>query len=460
MIDLWIKDREKILSGSGDQINFHLQELTSPEALRMAEQLKAQYAFYSGDVAKARDILIKALAEYGDNIECLKDLACCHYQLGEMNHWRKCYSRLLNDLHRLENRLSVRTQTECWICVAKFMEEEGHMAEALKVYRKYYYYLEQDRENPQFVRVLSQLVRLESLFDSEKDLGQLYSELLRLKGADLVQDFNTEVQHALMLAELALVGPDHAWIRVNTILNSQETLRLDKSLMLFDFIETCILQEIPLSSLVQKALAGFEGEDLFEQELRRLVQKPETVTLEELSGLASELSWAGYLRLLILWIRVAPQGIDIQELKNKINLILSSFKPESKGFWMNRIRFAMGQPETRLVFDPQSRLLSCQNQSVDLSKKKGMQTLLCKLAEKPQQSIDDMIRALWESDFSPEHYHRLRMTVHRLNGLIGEITSIVKAIEVSSERVALRHEIKLFLSSQIVTETSLADCSF
>jgi hypothetical protein len=127
---------------------------------------------------------------------------------------------------------------------------------------------------------------------------------------------------------------------------------------------------------------------------------------------------------------------------------------------MNRIRFAMGQIETRLVFDPQSRKLSYQGKALDLSKKKGMQILLKMLAEKPHQSIDDMIQALWDSGFTPEHYHRLRMTVHRLNGLINEVAPVPKCIEVSSERVALRPEIKLFLAHGGLNDTGLTDSNF
>lgn len=467
IVQSWRKALEEINNGrSLEQLEFLNSSsntalniaVKNPRLLRMREHLKARYFLYNGQDEKARDILLMALGLYGENVECLRDLACCYHQLGEMSHWRKTYSKLLSDLQRLEPQLSLETRTDCWICIGKFYEEEGHVVKALKIYREYFEFYVDEPENLRRKKILPQLVRLESQIDSQKDLGVLYSELLRTKGADLSKDLNIEVQHALMLAELQLVGPQHAWIRVENILKTQNVNLIDKSLLLFDFVEECILQGLDISDQVYLALETNVGQNLFEQELRQLVIYTEDLRLERLSLLAPELSWASYLRLLILWIRKRPPGVDAQEIKNKINLILSSFDPESRSYWLGRIRFALGQPEIRLSFDPRKRSLSSQNHSLDLSKKKGMQIVLQKLAEKPQQTIDDMIQALWQSSFTPEHYHRLRMTVHRLNRLLYEMTSVSKSIEVSSERVALRHEIKLVLSERM-PETPMGELS-
>ena len=59
--------------------------------------------------------------------------------------------------------------------------------------------------------------------------------------------------------------------------------------------------------------------------------------------------------------------------------------------------------------------------------------------------MDEAIALLWQSDFSPEHYHRLRMGVHRLNSLINKVTGLGKVIEVDSQTVRLRPEVRLRL---------------
>lgn len=412
----------------------------------MAAHIQAVQCIHNGELGKARDLLTSAIAQYGDNVDCLRDLACCFYQLGEITHWRRAYNKLYQDLQELEPQLSLKTRVDGWVCLAKFFEEEGHIFRALSIYRKYTDLFRSQEDTYQYLRLLPQLVRIESQLDSRKDLGQLYSELIRLKGADLTEDLDIEIQHGLMLAELALVGPSHAWIRLENILNRKDLNVRDKNLLLFDYLEEALLQGLDLPVRAQKAIEEASDLDSFEEELKRVYQDPQNLPLDQLTLMSSELSWAGYLRLLILWMKRCPASKEIHEIKNKINLILSSFEADSRTYWLSRIRYATGQVEVRLVFDPHSRQLFFQDKSLDLSKKKGMQTLVTKLAERPQQSVDDMISALWGTDFSPEHYHRLRMTVHRLNRLMDKLTSVPKCIEVSSERVALSHELKLFLS--------------
>ncbi len=57
--------------------------------------------------------------------------------------------------------------------------------------------------------------------------------------------------------------------------------------------------------------------------------------------------------------------------------------------------------------------------------------------------MDEAIKLLWQTEFSPEHYHRLRMSVHRLNTLIHETTGFGKVVEVDSQTVRLRPEVRL-----------------
>jgi hypothetical protein len=84
-----------------------------------------------------------------------------------------------------------------------------------------------------------------------------------------------------------------------------------------------------------------------------------------------------------------------------------------------------------------------QGKSVDLCKKKIGQQILTILMKNPTLSVDQFIHHLWQTSFTPEHYHRLRMSIHRLNSLIHEASGIGKVIEVDSQEVRLRPEVKL-----------------
>ena len=90
-----------------------------------------------------------------------------------------------------------------------------------------------------------------------------------------------------------------------------------------------------------------------------------------------------------------------------------------------------------------ARTITVQGKTMDLSKKKIGLQLLNGLIGKTHLTVDQAIALLWECDFSPEHYHRLRMGAHRLNALINEQAGVGKILEVDSQAVRLRPEVNL-----------------
>ena len=111
--------------------------------------------------------------------------------------------------------------------------------------------------------------------------------------------------------------------------------------------------------------------------------------------------------------------------------------------WNQRLKQALQSPEIRMEYSFRERSVAIQGRSVDLSKKKMGLQLLEGLAKKPELTVDEAINLLWQVSFSPEHYHRLRMGVHRLNALIHKTTGLGKIIEVDSQAVRLRPEVKI-----------------
>ncbi|MCB0361457.1 MAG: hypothetical protein KDD35_01965, partial [Bdellovibrionales bacterium] len=129
--------------------------------------------------------------------------------------------------------------------------------------------------------------------------------------------------------------------------------------------------------------------------------------------------------------------------KNKINLILSSLPIEAKSFWLFRMKPYLDSEDFIIRFNKEARSLRFQCKEVDLSRKKGMLLLLEAMIDGPRKSIDEVIRVLWNCDYSPENYHRLRMTVHRLNQILYKLTSIPKVLEISADYLSLKPSIYL-----------------
>lgn len=411
--------------------------LETEQDKRIMLHFKGMAQIHQGDLSGAKTSLLTAYESFGENISLIRDIACLYYQTGEITLWREWYRRLERKVSELHAQLSVDTQVRVWVVLGKFYEAEGFDTKALNLFAKTYDRLKSEKRSDLYYLCLPQLLRLQSNHGNSDVLGQYYSELISLRKNYLNKDIAFEIYHSLMLAEMVLVGPDHSWARVVSAL--QEDLPMaDKRLIFYDFIEGALSRKWTIPLQAKTMASQLKDHDAFEVEIHQLAfQTDIRRDWLRLSELAAELSWGSYLRVLILHLSQSA-GADTVEIKNKINLVLSSLDAESRSYWLQRMKPFLVSQDLTLSFAKEKRMVCFQNKEIDLSKKKGMLTLLQALADQRTRSVEDVIQLIWSSPYSPEYYHRLRMTAHRLNQLLFDLTTIPKIIEVSADEVTLR----------------------
>ena len=323
--------------------------------------------------------------------------------------------------------------------LGKFLEEEARLAPALDYYVRA---LGLAQSPPQRLRALIQKARWHALYQADQELSGLYRELISVARSTVTRDMAIELEHTLMLIEMHLVGVDHAWNRVQRL--SESVAEIDLRLMYFDYVEGLLLRDLEVPYPVKEKLSQFSGLDPYESYIENLLQVvPDTMTnVFRLTTLSAQLPWASYLRLLCLTANLEDNSMVQQELNRKINLIVRALDPLSRSLWTQRLKQAMQIPKSASN-TRHERSVFVQGRSVDLAKKKMGMQLLEGLARKPELSVDEAILLLWQSSFTPEHYHRLRMGIHRLNTLINKVTGLGKIIEVDSQMVRLRPEVRI-----------------
>lgn len=407
---------------------------------RIWEHQQAVIESRRGQLEKARDRMIKARIDFGDNVSMTRDLAVCHYQLNEMLEFRATLDRLERAVIECESQLSTRSLVMCETTLGKFLEEEGRLAPALIYYDRA---LLRVNEPLHRIRILLQKARWHALYEPTQNLSSYYRELISVPTQSLSQDLKIEFEHSLMLVELRLIGADHAWQRYTRL--DPSVPEIERRLLVFDFLEGALIHDFTVRPEVLDVLRDLKDLDPFETYLRKLVLEHRSADqkIQDLNLLATQLPWASYLRLLCLTANLEVQTAAKQELNRKIQLIISSLDSKSQSLWIARIKHALQTPEVRIEFSARSRSLIVQGKTIDLSKKKMGQQLLQVLLKKPALTVDQAIEHLWQSSFSPEHYHRLRMGIHRLNTLIHELSGQGKIIEVDSQEVRLRPEVRL-----------------
>lgn len=419
---------------------------------RATEHLRGIVAFRQGNISGAQKIWQEALANYGENLNLLRDLASAHYQLQEMTDFRAKLRLLQDRLREWAPQLGQQTRFECELMLGKFFEEEAQLGLALESYERV---LRLDLSVPQRLRAMIQKARWLALYRPDSDLSAHYRELISAPLDSISHDLRIELEHSLMLVELRLVGVDHAYQRIVKVEDQLDSS--DCRLFYFDFVEGSLAQELPLSSAVLTKINDFKDLDPYEGFLKLLVQGEleSQRKIEELGKLSARLPWALYLRLLCLASNHESQSSVRQELQRKMQLILRDLDPKTQELWSQRLKQTVQLHEIGIDFSARRRSVSVQGRWVDLSKKKMGLQLFEGLAERPELSIDQAIELLWQSNFSPEHYHRLRMGVHRLNALINKVTGLGKIIEVDSQFVRLRPEVKMRRSDDVASSALL-----
>jgi tetratricopeptide (TPR) repeat protein len=431
-----------ILNGDLQRAQDELTRLAphTPAEQRTVEHFLGIIAFRQGRLMDAHRQMESALSRHGDNVNLLRDLAVCQYHLQDMVGFRHNLQRLESLVTQKADELSRQSLFECELMLGKFLEEEARILPALEFYTRA---LSRSQSLPQRLRALVQKARWHALYEPNSELSEYYRELISVPRNKLTSDLHIELEHSLMLIELRLIGADHAWQRVQRL--GDRITEMDQRLLIFDFIEGCLTHDLEMHPAVLEKMNSFKEVDPYERFIRDSLQGAlEAHTkVHELTMLATVLPWASYLRLLCLASNLEGSSGIRQELNRKIILIIRPLDARSQSLWSRRLKQALQAPEIRVEYSVRNRYVTIQGRQVDLSKKKMGMQLLEGLVKKPELTVDEAIHLLWDSSFTPEHYHRLRMGIHRLNTLINKVTGLGKIIEVDSQNVRLRPEVKI-----------------
>ncbi|MCB9026282.1 MAG: hypothetical protein H6625_08200 [Bdellovibrionaceae bacterium] len=397
-----------------------------------------------GAPQKAKLTYLKAL-NYGENIQLLRDLSCTYYQLEEYQAWRDTYQKLHQRLQEFTKNLDFDSRFTSSLTLAKFFEEEGCFGQALSVYERLSLYSQAKSPQRYFYLLAPQLLRLKSQLPVNEDLSRLYTQLLSYNQNEFSTFINIEIEHSLMLAEVNLIGFHHAWSRVVNLLDSSRHTNYDKRLFYIDFLEEAILHKYPLKSFHFKLENEINDEfSRYENEVVKLSQLNNSFPSQgDVYSVARDIPMGSYLKLLNLYATKVEDEIIRDEFKNKINLIISGFNTEDRTFWIKRAQKFNKNSFTELTIDSERRSVNFQKKFLDVSRKKQALQLLKLLADKPKWTVDEAIDNIWQSAFTPEHFNRLRMTVHRTNILLQELTTQEKCIEISGESLSLSPGVKL-----------------
>ncbi len=424
---------------------------SSNEDIRRYLQCLAKIHLFTQSWDKAESYLQLALRQYGENISLYSQLAILYYQQDSLSLWRESYTKLAHVLETHRPVLTSHSIVNSEVLLGKFDEEEGRLAEAITRYKSAHKVAM--TSCPQAHRMVwvtaCQILRLGAPHLPTSEISELYSQLSSLELLHKDPSLHMEIEHALLITELSLIGEQHAQKRLRKNL-SMALGPNDENLLLFDYLEGVLAKggKIPselLNRFIDVRQTSLPRLSRFESILLDVaLGKDHTEILADTIEMAPRLSPSNLIRCLLILFRQSHDAKLKSEIQNRMMLLTARLSKESRRIWLQNFISKSEETEHRLFYEKKTARLSANSSSLNLQKRKHMKSLIELLLPEskdkestPSRSVDQVIQHLWACDFSPSLYHRLRMTAHRLNQEAFQHLKIPKLIHVSSDTVSL-----------------------
>ena len=397
----------------------------------------SQLHFYEGQYQLAFNLAMETLDKYGSNIRLVGDIAVYQYfldagpvYLRQLNMFRKTF---------LEVQDKLSTESSFWAALnlAKLCEEQGDISFSIQLYQGL---LLQDLSSDKLLRTEASLMRCWALVGNREKLVRLYRDCLFAQTTVLPRFCTFEIEHALMLTELYVLGHIGAQARLVKILNNPQFDSQEKALSYFDFLDIYLLvktEESPLLSRTEILSGNPEpaAQFFFETEMLKIFSRMESgkaLNLPDLHHLQAMRSPMDVIR--ILSHCASSTDHDVAEYcRKQLAFILESTPAASQKFWQSRLPEATAQ---EILIDAVNMILHFKSRKLELRRSPKQFLLLQLLIDSSSWACAELGEKLYGFWDATSSYDRLRMLVRAINqnarGLTGD-----NLIFINEERVGL-----------------------
>lgn len=381
-----------------------------------------------GQYHLSRQSFQSTICQYGNHVGVLSDLMTSYYYLGDFQGAKSTLELLVSEFSECRTILSQESLFNTLLIIGKMNEELGAVQSAFNWYSDAVG-AAYNRES--IIRAISNRLRISSFFNITDFLSEDYLSILNKN-----IDYNFEVEHSLMLAEIVLFGLERSKSKVLMILSDQRLPAADKSLILSDFLDEALrLGRIDLYNAFIPLIEKFEltPSDLFEQAIFNF-QK-----LQITGEIQNKVSLVCRLRIIDLLLRRPLVASEKLELQKERAFLISGLPKESgvlleKKFpYKNVILYAdslstgnvdqkMDQTNISVCFNSESAMLHVNGSQICLDRRIVSQKILTAFSERRELLPKDLIRMIWDVGQPSEFdFERLRVNLIRTNNLIKKL---------------------------------------
>lgn len=407
---------------------------------RFKLHLTAQIEMRQGRFKKAQQILQNAIENFGENIKLFSDLTACAYLQGDMILFRRLLQELEYRFQQVRHQLDPANHLRVSTILGNFLEEEGDVIKARDIYQQCLEHLIPEQHSRENYKLMAQLLRLQSAFDFKQGQAENYKKIFALKESVPTLYIHLDIQHALMLAEIPLLGTTLAHARLQSLIDKEQLKQQDQELFLFDFVDECLHRDLQIPDGILQKVEASRPSGVFEKSLKRLLEG-HAFSLAEVLDLAPQMSHACYLKFLLYVLPHIPSREEESALRSQFSLLSGQLSATSAQLWNSWAELVLqkkNQTQIEIEFRSAVGIISYHAQQLDLRRKKSMCQILQQLSGLPRQRVESLVALLWGAPLSESYYHRLRLQIFRLNKFLFELTGMEKLIELQDNHVVLK----------------------
>lgn len=406
-------------------------------ALRKEQHLVGRKLMQEEKYLEAIEVFSKAFSDYGSHVLLLGDLISCNILLGRQD--TKFYiQRYEQELKKAEKHLKPTSTAKAYIFLGKLFEEHGDLAQSLESYQKAETFVQ---ENQQLLLMAKcQSLRFLATYLNSEPIESYYQQCLQNRKAS--SDVFFEVEHALLLAEVQLMGPTPAFERLKDLMNHPEVLEADQRLLYFDFMESVLQKGLSLQSDWIQLSTRFESLHLdpYEKTLSQMIEHSTyRVNFSEMNALATEVSPLALIRLHRLSVARAASAEEKKALESRMLTLLKAISKKSYLLLSKK----WGASEGTLTLEPSKEKIFWDDKELAVKNDSLQMRILSVLASTPTISTEEFIKIVFEVEFDEHSYDRARKAVSRCNQMLMLLTGYERSLLIRKNEVALHPGIQI-----------------
>lgn len=373
------------------------------------------------------------VASLGPHVGLLCDIAACQYEMARFESCKTTVVEISKNFRDAYYLLSESSKRRTSLFLAKLLEEQGDVAECLNQLNQSIFSVQNENE----VKIIqSQELRILSFLGQKSNLAKKYQLLTEKIGKD--ESLQVEILHGLLWAEWSLFGFGHAVKRWQS-LKEINLNPIDKRLIARDFLEICLFDDNSDPRLEAETCEWLKTSELLPYDQILIEFRTQWATKVDLTD---GFSFMMKVRILLLQIKYAANADAALELRKKFYFLLECLSKESAEMMRLLLPPAPSDQKIILNLEPKQNYIEYHGKFKRLT---GLQSKLFEaFMQQKSLPLEDVVRVLWNEDWTTAHYHRIRMLVYKLNTSL-QIDLGISVFQTKKAGVSLNQSIEIKL---------------